>query len=71
MPFGETLAQPIQIVVTPGSGNGGALRTAKRLESALRAHCYPSELLIFGQFAKLVVGPHLRSNLLVSGLRRR
>jgi diacylglycerol kinase (ATP) len=54
MPLTEPRAQPIQIVVTPGSGNGGALRIARRLERALRARGYATRTLIFREFAKLV-----------------
>jgi diacylglycerol kinase (ATP) len=53
MRVSDPVVRPIQIVVTPGSGNGGALRMARRLERALRTHGYASEKLIFREFAKL------------------
>ena len=38
---------PIQIVATPGSGNGRALETARRLRAALRARGHRVELEVF------------------------
>jgi diacylglycerol kinase (ATP) len=54
MPRSQFVVRPIQIIVTPGSGNGRALRIARRLERALRTHGYASEKLVFREFPRLV-----------------
>ncbi|HWC03032.1 MAG TPA: diacylglycerol kinase family protein [Methylomirabilota bacterium] len=42
-----TRSRPIQIVVTPGSGDGRAMATALELRNALAAHRYLSSLEVF------------------------
>ncbi|MBI3770737.1 MAG: NAD(+)/NADH kinase [Deltaproteobacteria bacterium] len=43
----EKRSRTIQIVVTPGSGNGRALNTARRLDEELRARGHPAGLEVF------------------------
>jgi diacylglycerol kinase family enzyme len=57
-PTGSRLARsarsrPIQIVVTPGSGNGRAMSTALELRKALSARRYPSSLEAFSDLDSL------------------
>ena len=44
---------PLQIIVTPGSGNGSALDTALRLRQALAADGWPTRLKKFSRLNKL------------------
>jgi diacylglycerol kinase (ATP) len=46
-------ARPIQIVVTPGSGNGQAMATALELRDALTARRYQSSLEVFSDLDSL------------------
>ena len=48
-----TRSLPIQIVVTPGSGNGRALPTAQALREGLRARRYPASLKVFADLGGL------------------
>jgi len=45
--------QPVQIVVTPGSGNGGAMLTARRLSRLLRRHGVAAAIRTFDNLAAL------------------
>jgi diacylglycerol kinase (ATP) len=47
------LVRPIQIVVTPGSGNGQALRRAVRLRDALAARGHPTRIEVFADLDDL------------------
>lgn len=49
----KTGARTIQIVATPGSGNGRALDTARRLRDALRARRQPATLEVFSDLDSL------------------
>ena len=46
-------AQPVQLVVTPGSGNGRARLTARRLARLLRRRGVESDVRMFGDLAAL------------------
>ena len=48
-----TRSRPIQVVVTPGSGNGQALPTAQALREGLRARRYPASLKVFADLRGL------------------
>jgi diacylglycerol kinase (ATP) len=48
-----TRSRSIQIVVTPGSGNGRALPTAQALREGLRARRYPASLKVFADLGSL------------------
>jgi len=47
------LSSPIQIVVTPGSGNGRALATAQRVREALRTRGHRTRLAVFADLERL------------------
>jgi diacylglycerol kinase (ATP) len=49
----STGRRPVQIVVTPGSGSGRALGTARAIETALRRGGQPVRLEAFGDLASL------------------
>ncbi len=46
-------SRPIQIVATPGSGNGRGLDTALQLREALRARGHPANLTVFSDLGSL------------------
>ncbi len=46
-------SRPIQIVATPGSGNGRALATALQLRKALRARRHQANLTVFSDLGSL------------------
>ncbi len=48
------MAGVVQIVVTPGSGNGRALSTARRLQKALARRGYETHVQTFSDFGRLV-----------------
>src|SRR5215471_2205540 len=48
-----TRARPIQIIVTPGSGDGRALPTARAVHDGLRARRCPSSLKAFADLRSL------------------
>ena len=47
------IARPIQIVATPGSGNGQALDAARGLREMLRVRGHDTRLEVFGHLAEL------------------
>jgi diacylglycerol kinase family enzyme len=49
----RTASRAIQIVATPGSGNGTALGMARELRAALRARGYYARLAVFGDLDRL------------------
>jgi len=49
----STPSKPIQIIVTPGSGNGRALDTARRLRDALRTRGHRAKLEVFADLDSL------------------
>ena len=55
-------ARPIQIVVTPGSGNGKALNTALQLRDALSARRYLSSLEVFPDLGSLSTWAQTKSD---------
>jgi hypothetical protein len=47
------MATAVQIVVTPGSGDGRALAVGSRVRRALRAQGYAAEVLAFRELDQL------------------